>query len=89
MLWLAFCCCVCLSAGAPKKAPKQIPGQSTLDTWLKPDRGDMQFSESEHGMEVFDAVARARRWDEQERRERAPPEEQWEFDQWHAKQPDS
>ncbi len=34
-----------------------------------------------------DAVARARRWDEQER---APPEEeQWEFDQWHAKQPDS
>ncbi len=37
-----------------------------------------------------DEVARARRWDEQERRERAPPEEeQWEFDQWHAQQPDS
>ncbi len=30
----------------------------------------VQFSESEQGMEVFDAVARARRWDEQERRER-------------------
>ncbi len=50
----------------------------------------VQLSESEHGMEVFDAVARARRWYEQERRERALPEkEQWEFDQWHAKQPDS
>jgi hypothetical protein len=33
-------CLLWLSAGAPKKAPKQIPGQSTLDRWLKPDRGD-------------------------------------------------
>jgi hypothetical protein len=26
-------------AGAPKKAPKLLPGQTTLDGWLKPNRG--------------------------------------------------
>ncbi len=33
-------CVLLLGAGAPKKAPKLIPGQSTLDRWLQPDRGD-------------------------------------------------
>ncbi len=37
-----------------------------------------------------DEVARPRRWDEQERRESAPPEEEsWEFGKWHAQQDDS
>ncbi len=42
----------------------------------------VQLSQTEEGQ--------SRRWGEQERRERAPPdEEQWEFDQWHAHQDDS